>query len=571
MDVSVINLAVVAVVVITLVKLAQLVRQRFQLEKSLAAFPTAPDRHWFWGHLPKMTYDEDMYQWSREVVESLPDICKTWFGPLLVSLSVHHSNMAKCILSTSAQLRISYQQQVLYSASSGYVTGDEPMYLWSGQVVASLPYFANTWFGPLQVSLSLHHFHMVKSILSTSEPKEQYTYDLIRPWLGDGLLLSGGKKWARNRRLLTPGFHFEVLRPYAKIFQESSNTLVNKLQEACKGGSLSPREMFTDISLLTLDSLLKCIFSAESNCQVGYVRHPYIRGVVELSHLAMARFRFLPYHINLVYHLSYSGYRWRRALNDVHSYSKSVIHQRKEALKAAGGAAPDRKYIDFLDILLSAKDDDGTGLTDQEIQDEVDTFMFEGHDTTASGLSWMLYNMANNPAYQQKCREEVDELMAKKGSDQLEWDDLNQLPYLTQCLKESLRFHPPVPIVMRRLTKDIAFPDGKVAPAGTFVTIPISALHHNPAVWKEPELYDPERFSSENSKSIPPYAYVPFSAGPRNCIGQNFAMNEMKVVMANILHNFTLTVDKSIRVERFNSVVTRAKNGIHLFVKLRKC
>uniref|UniRef100_A0A2I2Z4I2 Uncharacterized protein n=1 Tax=Gorilla gorilla gorilla TaxID=9595 RepID=A0A2I2Z4I2_GORGO len=141
--------------------------------------------------------------------------------------------------------------------------------------------------------------------------------------------------------------------------------------------------------------------------------------------------------------------------------------------------------------------------------------MFEGHDTTASGLSWVLYNLARHPEYQEHCWQEVQKLLKDHE------DDLAQLPFLTMCIKDSLRLHPPVPVISRCCTQDIVLPGGAHSLMGSnFET------HHNPAVWLDPEVYDPFRFDPENSKERSPLAFIPFSAG--NCIGQAFAMAEMK-------------------------------------------
>ncbi|XP_022104398.1 cytochrome P450 4F22-like isoform X2 [Acanthaster planci] len=448
-------------------------------------------------------------------------------------------------------------------------TGDEKEFEWKREVVKKCVTASVSWAGPITPIISVYHPDTVKAVLSTGEPKAEFTYSFIRPWIGDGLLVSAGKKWARNRRLLTPGFHFDILKPYVDIFQQSGNILVEKWKAAC-GGKKTSMEMFSNMSLLTLDSLLRCIFSVETNCQT-VENHPYIKGIYDISILAMERFHSLPFHIDTIFEWSPSGRRFRKACNTVHNYSRDIIQKRKNALKeeAAKGQTRHRKYIDFLDILLCAKDSDGQGLTDQEIYDEVDTFMFEGHDTTASGLSWFLYDMARLPEFQQKCQEEIDDLLVDREDDRLEWDDLSSMPYLTKCLKESLRVHSPVPKIMRTLTRPLTFPDGRTLPKGTTITIVISDLHNNPHVWDDPETFDPERFSPERAKNIPPFAYVPFAAGPRNCIGQHFAMNELKIISATVLHNFHLSVDETIPVQRINALVLRGRNGIHLQVTPR--
>ncbi|XP_022104404.1 cytochrome P450 4F4-like [Acanthaster planci] len=196
--------------------------------------------------------------------------------------------------------------------------------------------------------------------------------------------------------------------------------------------------------------------------------HPYIEGIYDISILAMQHIRYLPFHIDTIFQWSPSGRRFRKACDTVHNYSRDIIQKRKNALKeeAAKGQTRHRKYIDFLDILLCAKDSEGQGLTDQEIYDEVDTFMFEGHDTTTSGLSWFLYDMARLPEFQQKCQEEIDDLLADKEDDRVEWDDLSNVPYLTKCLKETLRVHSPVPNIVRTLTRPLTFPNGRTLPKG---------------------------------------------------------------------------------------------------------
>ncbi|XP_038074560.1 cytochrome P450 4F1-like isoform X3 [Patiria miniata] len=451
------------------------------------------------------------------------------------------------------------------------MTSDEKAYAWVRKCVDAGVYVSIIWVGPFLPFVTVFHPDTVKTILKTSEPKSENTYRFVRPWIGDGLLLSSGKKWARNRRLLTPGFHFDILKPYVGIFQESASILVKKWQGACEREGKQSMEMFSHVSLLMLDSLLKCIFSVQSNCQI-VEDHPYIKGIYEIAMLVGARFRFLPFHSDIIYNLSPSGRHYHRAIETVHNYARDIIKQRKQALaeEEASGKTRQRKYVDFLDILLCAKDTDGKGLTDQEICDEVDTFMFEGHDTTASGISWFLYNMARFPEFQQKCRQEIDNLLADRTEDTLEWEDLNNLPYMTQCLKENLRFHAPVVNIMRTLTQPLAFPDGRSVPKGTSVAITINGLHHNKEVWDDPETFDPDRFSPERAKSIPPYAFVPFSAGPRNCIGQHFAMSEMKVIASMILRNFYLSVNESVPIQRRNALVLRSQHGINLYVTPRK-
>ncbi|GCC20883.1 hypothetical protein chiPu_0019452 [Chiloscyllium punctatum] len=216
----------------------------------------------------------------------------------------------------------------------------------------------------------------------------------------------------------------------------------------------------------------------------------YIAAIYELSTLVVKRERYLPHHSDFIYKHSANGKRFARACDLVHSYSLDVVQRRREILREQGADAwlqsKQGKVTDFLDVLLLSKDEDGNSLSDEEIQSEADTFMFEGHDTTASGISWVLYNLARHPEYQNKCREEIQELLKSRDDKELEWDDLSQMPFTTMCIKESLRLHPPVTTVARCCTEDIQLPDGRVIPKGLQ---PVSLRFHRHRQESAPRLH----------------------------------------------------------------------------------
>ncbi|XP_008561958.1 PREDICTED: leukotriene-B4 omega-hydroxylase 3-like, partial [Galeopterus variegatus] len=145
-------------------------------------------------------------------------------------------------------------------------------------------------------------------------------------------------------------------------------------------------------------------------------------------------------------------------------------------------------------------------------------------------------------------------------------DDLAQLPFLTMCIKESLRLHPPAPMISRCCTQDVELPDGRVIPKGNVCCISIFGIHHNPSVWPDPEVYDPFRFDPEKIQKRSPLAFIPFSAGPRNCIGQTFAMAEMKVALALTLLSFRVLPDDE-DPRRKSELILRAEGGLWLRVE----
>ncbi|XP_053549492.1 cytochrome P450 4B1 [Bombina bombina] len=428
---------------------------------------------------------------------------------------------------------------------------------WTGIHSGAFP----VWFGNFTPFLFLTHPDYAKTIFNRDDPKSSLTYDFIVPWIGRGLLVLSGPKWFQHRRLLTPGFHYDVLKPYVKLMSDSTTVMLDKWEKLIP--EKKPVELFQHVSLMTLDSIMKCAFSYESQCQRDS-DNAYIKAVFDLSYLTNLRLRCFPYHSDAVFYISPHGYRFRKACRITHQHTEKVIQQRKESMKHEKELEKilQKRHLDFLDILLFAKDENGQGLSDEDLRAEVDTFMFEGHDTTASGISWILFCMAKYPEHQKKCRDEIRSVLAERRH--MEWDDLSKIPYTTMCIKESLRMYPPVPGVARSLRKPVTFFDGRSVPAGTLIALSIYSIHRNPDVWKDPEVFDPLRFSPENSSGRHSHAFLPFAAGPRNCIGQNFAMNEMKVAVALTLNRFHLAPDPKNPPIKIPQLVLKSKNGIYV-------
>ncbi|XP_008066841.1 phylloquinone omega-hydroxylase CYP4F11-like [Carlito syrichta] len=472
--------------------------------RRLRGFPQPPKRNWLLGHMGQLTPNEEGMKLVTQMVTTYPKGFKVWLGPTFPLIILCHPDIVRPITSASAAIA----------------------------------------------------------------PKDVVFYRFLKPWLGDGLLLSAGDKWSRHRRMLTPAFHFNILKPYVQIFNKSVNIMHAKWQRLASEGS-TRLDMFEHISLMTLDSLQKCVFSFDSNCQEK--PSDYIAAILELSAHVERRNQQILLHMDCLYYLTPDRWRFRKACRLVHDFTDAVIQERRHTLPAHGiddflRAKAKSKTLDFIDVLLLSKDEDGKELSDEDIRAEADTFMFEGHDTTASGLSWVLYHLARHPEHQERCRQEVRKLMRDRETTEIGWEDLAQLPFLTMCIKESLRLHPPVPVVSRCCTQDIVLPDGRVIPKGVTCLISIFGIHHNPEVWPDPEVYDPFRFDPENIKEMSPLAFIPFSAGPRNCIGQMFAMTEMKVVLALTLLRFRILPDAT-EPRRKPELILRAEGGLWLHLE----
>ncbi|XP_074122120.1 cytochrome P450 4B1-like isoform X2 [Sminthopsis crassicaudata] len=325
--------------------------------------------------------------------------------------------------------------------------------------------------------------------------------------------------------------------------------------------------IFPDVGHMTLDSLTKCIFGRRNKTQTQSDTG-YFQAIGELTLLMQQRMANFHYHNDLFYYwLTFHGRKFLQACKVAHDYTDKVIRTRKAALKEEEEQEKiqRKKRLDFLDILLGVGDENKTKLSDADLRAEADTFMFEGHDTTSSAISWFLYCISLHPEHQQQCREEVQDILGNR--DTVQWEDLGKMTYLTMCIKESFRLYPPVPQIYRQLNKPVTFMDGKSLPEGSLVSLHIYALHRNPAVWDKPEVFDPQRFSPENSSTRHPYAFMPFSAGPRNCIGQQFAMMEVKAVTALCLLHFEFSPEPSRLPIKRLQLVLGAKDGIYLNLK----
>ncbi|XP_077432838.1 cytochrome P450 4T8 isoform X2 [Vanacampus margaritifer] len=218
------------------------------------------------------------------------------------------------------------------------------------------PYAFPLWFGPCVCYINIHHPDYVKSILTSTEPKDDFAYKFIKTWIGDGLLVSHGQKWFLHRRLLTPGFHYDVLKSHLKLMSQSAQIMLDKWERYSRTGESF--ELFEHVSLMTLDTIMKCAFSCNSNCQTESGTNEYIKSVYQLTDLINLRFRTFPYHNDLIFYLSPHGFRFRRFCKLAHRHTEEVIRKRKEVLKEAKEpeGIQTKRNLDFLDILLLARE-----------------------------------------------------------------------------------------------------------------------------------------------------------------------------------------------------------------------
>ncbi|KAL4233195.1 hypothetical protein ACF0H5_007879 [Mactra antiquata] len=429
------------------------------------------------------------------------------------------------------------------------------------------------WTGPIP-TVGVIHPDSFKELNRQTREKSKTAlggFRLVLPWIGDGLLSSEGNKWERNRKLLTPAFHFDILNGYIDIMNDGSDILMDRFaKDTSKGNTI---DIFPYVCKMTLDSMLRCSLSYSGSIQTkaSESEEQYIEAVKRLSEILVSRLLNVPLLIDSIFYMLPIGKEFRQLCDRVHQFTGNIIQSRTKELSALGEVdftEGKKRRLDFLDILLTAKDNEGRGLSPQEIQDEVDTFTFEGHDTTASAISWAIYALGKYPDLQQKVYKDVCNVVA--DSDIITKDHLGQFAYMPKFIKEVMRYFSPVPVIERTSNDKPVVIDGVEIPPNVSTWIHIYALHHNESVWPNHTVFDPERFDAGNRDGHDAYSFIPFSAGSRNCIGQVFAMNEIKINIAKVVKRFEITVDPSEEPVLLPNVVMRAENGLNVGFKPRK-
>jgi len=409
-----------------------------------------------------------------------------------------------------------------------------------------------------------------KVLSSNKQITKGKDYKFLMPWLGTGLLTSTGNKWHTRRKMLTPAFHFRILEDFLEVMNFHSAKLCNIFETLSNGKEF---DVFPLVTHCALDIICETAMGKSINAQEDSDSE-YVRAIYEASDIVFRRQRSPWLWDDRLFVLTPGGFKWRNILSTLHGFTNKVIAEKKQEYKTKKKATSInddvglKKRLAFLDLLIEASDD-GDVLSDEDIREEVDTFMFEGHDTTATSMSFFLFLMATHPEIQRKCQEELQSIFG--DDDRLATSqDLASMRYIELCLKEGLRLYQSVPIISRTLGEDLVV-GGNLIPAGTNAIMLPFLIHRDPEIFPDPDSFQPERFLQENISKRNPYSYVPFSAGPRNCIGQKFAMMEEKVLVSSVLRKYNLNSSvKASEIPLLAEVILRPKNGIHISLEKRK-
>jgi cytochrome P450 len=250
-------------------------------------------------------------------------------------------------------------------------------------------------------------------------------------------------------------------------------------------------------------------------------------------------------------------FRVRRAVRDLDESVYGIIAEHRSLEHDSG---------DLLSMLMSARDEDGSRMSDRQLRDEVLTFLLAGHETTALALTWTWYLLAQHPEVENQLHAELDRVLAGRSP---EFAELARLPYTECVIKESMRLYPPAWSLARTVIRDFEL-RGYTIPAGANVVMSQWVMHRHPAYFRDPERFDPERWLSEEAKKLPRFAYFPFGGGPRQCIGASFAMMESALLLATVAERFRLRILPDHPVRPVPSFTLRPKYGIRMTFESRR-
>ena len=364
--------------------------------------------------------------------------------------------------------------------------------------------------------------------------------------LGDGLLTNEGESWFRQRRLAQPAFLRSRINNYGTIMVDYSEQM---LADWKPGES---RDIHTDMMRLTLNIVMKAIFNQDvSTNEAGTVAHALDVAMDWFDSKRRQNFliwEWFPRPENL---------RYRDAVKGLDETIYEIIRDRRTSGEDPG---------DLLSMLMSARDeDDGTGMSDKQLRDEISTLMLAGHETTANALSWTWMLLSQNPEAASKLHKELNEVLEGRSPT---IEDLPQLPYADAVIKESMRLYPPVSLIGREAVEDVKIGEYMI-PKGCVVMLSQWVLHHSPKYFDKPESFKPERWLGDLEKELPRGVYFPFGDGPRVCIGKGFALMEAVLVLATVAQKYELTLVPEHKIVPQPSITLRPEHGIQVTLKSR--
>ncbi len=398
--------------------------------------------------------------------------------------------------------------------------------------------------GPQVIHLLNHPDHVEHVLRKNARNFDKHTRSahFIRAVTGDSLLTANGEFWQRQRRLLQPAFHHQNIASFADQMTAATTTMLKSWRNrAARDESL---DIASEMMRLTYTIVGRTLFSADVGTD-GETIERAMQVILPQTFGRLGRIVNWPGWLPTL-----ENRRFRAALRDIDGVVYRIIDQHRRAQDT--GAADH----DLLSMLLRVRDPEtGVGFSNEQLRNETITFLLAGHETTANALTWTFYLLSQNPEAEAQLQKEVASVL---GGRIPTLADLPRLIFTKMVIKEAMRLYPPIWIIERRVIADDSV-DGFHLPAGSAVVIAPYALHRHSEFWNAPEKFDPQRFAAST-----PDAYIPFGAGPRFCIGSEFAMLEAQLITAMVVQSFQLRLVPGHPVEPLPGITLRARHGMRM-------
>jgi cytochrome P450 len=388
----------------------------------------------------------------------------------------------------------------------------------------------------------------IETMLTTNAKSFRKARSLRSPFfhrlVGNGLVTSEGDFWRRQRRLAQPAFHRQRISSYGDIMVEYTNRTIAAWNDG------EHRDIARDMTRLTLEIVVKTLFNSDVSNDadhVGAMLSQIVKPFASQATLKWIADNRLP---------TPGHRRYFHAVSEIDRVVFRIIAERRASGTDEG---------DLLSMLLQAQDEDGSQMSDAQLRDEVMTLFLAGHETTALALSWSWYLLANDPEAEKKFHAELDEVLCGRSP---EVADLPRLRYTEMIVKETMRLYPPAYAVGREAIEETEI-GGYRVPRNTQLFAFQWVTHRDPRYFDRPDEFEPERWASESIQNLPKYAYFPFGGGPRQCIGNYFAMMEVVLLLATIGQRFKFSLEEGHAVEVLPVLSLRPKNGIKVVTRAR--
>ena len=366
--------------------------------------------------------------------------------------------------------------------------------------------------------------------------------------LGNGLLTNEGDFWLKQRRLIAPVFHKKRLATFVQQIIACTDRMMDSWEER---GDVK-MDIHAEMTQITLGIVSQTLMSTDASGDFLKINDALVHLMKGLSTETVRLIR-LPSWVPT----SYNRFmKKNRAILDKQIYD--IIAERRRT-----GSQRD----DLLTMLMEVEDaDTAERMTDGQLRDEVITIFLAGHETTANAMSFALYLMASHPEAARRIAQEMKDV--QQGKD-LTYEDLMKLDYTTRAVKEAMRLYPPTWIIGREATKETTLGDYRIRKGDTLMMFPY-LTHRDPDYWEDPLTFDPDRFLPERMKDRPKYAYFPFGGGARVCIGNNFAMMEMQIILALVCSRFEFSVPEGYKPNIEALVTLRPKGELPIYVRSKR-